>query len=310
MKYEEIFIRAERAGQDGSFLRIDEDHPADMFLGIERGHRVLMIRCCGRPPEPPVFAAVRVEIRQSASKSWLLVLRLERPELKTLFNRLIEDLDTACRDRPETACDTTIDRLARWQRLFSRGTSGILSDQEIRGLAAELAFLLDEAMPARGLGPAVSAWVGPRGAPKDFVFADREVEVKSIHRQRHSVLISSLEQLSDAGLPVFLWTRVVELLGAPVPGGASLTDLVARARRAVLGNSLPQEQLEESLLFAGYEDNPAYNAKHLRLGDAACYAVRADFPRLQRSESSSHIISCKYEIGLNGLDRYLIGTWR
>lgn len=310
MKYEALFTRAEHSGQDGTFLRIDETHPVDIFLGVERGHRVLMVKCCGRPPEPPAFATVRIEIRQQGSKNWLLILRLEQPELRALFNRLIEDLDAACRERPEAPCEIIIERLARWQKLLSRGTLELLSDHEIRGLAAELAFLLDEAIPAFAVDAAMAAWVGPKAAPKDFVLVDREIEVKAIHRQKHSVTISSLDQLSDAGLPIFLWTKVVELLSGPSPGAVTFSSLVGRARHVVLGSFGPQEQLEEALLLVGYEDRAEYNTKFLRLGDVHCYAVRPGFPRLQRTAESVHITMCKYEVSLAGLGGYLVESWR
>ncbi|MBX7133542.1 MAG: PD-(D/E)XK motif protein, partial [Fimbriimonadaceae bacterium] len=276
----------------------------------EQGHRVVMVKCCGRPPEPPVLAAVRIEVRHRAAKAWRLVLRLERPEFRNLFNRLVEDLDLACRERPDAPCEAIVDRLARWQKLFSRGVSGVLSDNELRGLAGELSFLVDQAIPVFGVRAAVQAWVGPRGAPKDFVFAQREVEVKAVHRQRHTAVISSLEQLTDAGLPVFLWTQEVELLTDGGSDGISFAQLVTRARSATLGVPGSQELLEDSLWLAGFEDRPEYDKRFLRLGSVACYSVRTGFPRLQRTDLPRQILTCKYEIDLDEVGEFLVDNWK
>jgi hypothetical protein len=310
VSYDEKFTRAESAGEEGVFTRIDEVHPVGIFLGLEGGQRAVLIVCSKQPPEPPSLTAIHVEVRSRQHGEWALVLRLARPDLKALFTRLVEDLAGATRQRPEDAGDVVISRLARWQRLLSRGELGVLEDHELRGLAAELDFLLREAIVAVGLRAAVASWVGPYAAPKDFVFDRVEVEVKAVHRQQRLISISSLEQLSDTNLPLYLWSRTVDL-GIAAQGGAnSFAAFVARVREAVAYDILAAEALEDRLRAAGYQDRPEYMTRTVHFGPTMCFRVAGEFPRLQRGLVSPAVVTCCYEIATADLDPFRVGTWR
>lgn len=310
MSFEEKFAKAELSGQDGVFERIDDSHPVGIFIGLEGHQRVILVVCSRRPPQPPSLASIAVEIRSRHGGDWALVLRLVRPELKVLFTRLVEDLDSATRQGAEDPGALVVARLVRWQRLLSRGTATVLEDDELRGLVGELCFLLDEAIPAIGACAAVAAWRGPYDSPKDFVFDDGEVEVKSIHRQRERLLISSLEQLSDSGRPLHLWCRVVDLTSTAPGDPSSVPSLVSRVREAVSINAEAAEGLELSLRAAGWEDRQEYETRGVHLGPATCYAVRGEFPRLQRSEVAGAIAVCRYEISIDAIHRFGVSTWR
>ena len=311
MTIEEAFRRAEQAGVDGSFSRISESHPVDLFLGIEGGRRAVMVVCRTRPPEPPSLGAIMVEARPRQRGEWALIIRLDRPDFTGLFTRVVEDLVDATCVAPPDPGEVVIRRLARWQRLFSRRPSVLLEDHEIRGLAAELSFLVDEAIPQFGPLAAAMAWVGPYAAPKDFSFQAVEVEVKATHRQRRSIRISSLEQLTDAGLPICLWCRVVEVeRGQSGEPHATFAALVRRVRVAVAEDATAAERVEDALRAAGYEDRAEYETTMVRFGPMVSYAVRDDFPRIQRPDVAAGIDSCIYEIAVTAITRFLVGTWR
>lgn len=144
MNIEALFRRVEERGIDGSFLRVDEDHPVGLFLGIEGARRAIMVVCGDRPPEPPSLGALTVQSRPRQSGEWALIIRLERPDLPELFASLVHDLVAATRESGVMVGETVIGRLARWQRLFSRRSSTLLDDNVLRGLAAELSFLMNE----------------------------------------------------------------------------------------------------------------------------------------------------------------------
>lgn len=310
MSFEEKFARAEASGQDGVFERIDETHPVDIFLGLEGRQRAIMIVCSQRPPQPPSLASIAAEIRARPHDEWALVLRLIRPDLKGLFTRLVEDLDGATRQRPTDPGEVVVSRLARWQRLLSRGAPGVLDDDELRGLVGEITFLLDEAIAAAGPRSAVAAWRGPYDAPKDFVFEHVEVEVKSIHRQGDRLSISSLEQLSDARRPLYLWTRVVELTSTAPGDPTAVSALMSRVRAAVSHDADAAEGLEQSLRAAGWEDRPEYETRGILLGASACYEVSGGFPRLQRLGVPGAIATCRYDLTISDLQSFVVTTWR
>ena len=307
MKVEAMFGAAMR--EHGGFMRVSKDHPCDLFIGIESGMRMLMLTCTDRPPDPPRMAALTIERRQR-NPGWALVVRLERVELQGLFSHLADDLITATATvESSQASAVIVARLVRWQRLLAGGRTGLLDDDRVRGLACELSFLVNEAAVLVGAGTAVNAWRGPLEAPKDFFFASVEVEVKARHSSSKSVRISSLEQLADAGLPIILWTRVVELVGKRAPNVVSLAELVANARRLVAEHPTAWEVLELLLIAAGYEDRPEYEERLLWLGNSTCYAVGANFPRLQRTDVPMAISDCQYVIDLASIAEMAVPSW-
>lgn len=310
MNYEQKFALAESSGEEGSFVRIDETHPVGIFLGIESGCRTVMIICLKRPSEPPSMAAIGIDIRPRQNGEWALVLRLIRPDLKALFTHLVEDLDSATRRKPEDPGEVVLSRLSRWQRLLSRGVIGLLEDRELRGLSAELDFLLGEAFCVVGARAALAAWVGPYDAPKDFAFKHAEVEVKAVHKQSREVQVSSLEQLTDSGLPLYLWTRVVELGDAAPGDNRSFTSLIDRVRAAVSNDSVAAESLEECLRMAGYEDRSEYSTRSVTFGATSCFRVSGQFPRIQRPDVVAAVRACRYDLAVADLEQFRVGTWR
>jgi hypothetical protein len=308
MSIEELFQRAEQAGVDGSFSRIDEAHPVDLFLGLDGGRRAIMVICGAPPPEPPSFGALCVESRRRRDGEWALNVRLDRPDLTVLFSRLVEDLAAATAMRPERPGEVVIQRLVRWQRMLARGGGGLLEDNELRGLIAELSFLLDVAIPAVGVNQSIQAWVGPFDAPKDFVFPDREVEVKATRRQPRSLRISSLEQLTGTDSPLFLWSRVVELEHGLPDKEASCLSWIRRARQVVDECPDSAAALERALRAAGWEDREEYETRRIRLGAMSCYEVKGDFPRIQRPLVSPGVIECGYRISVAALESFVVSS--
>ncbi|MBI5258362.1 MAG: PD-(D/E)XK motif protein [Burkholderiales bacterium] len=310
MSIEDLFRRAELAGEDPAHLRIDESHPVDIAVGLDGGRRAIVVVCAARPPEPPTMGAMRVTVGDRKDHRWAVLIRLERPDMAPLFTRLAEDLAEATRKAPDRPGDVVIDRLNRWQRLFARGPSGLLDDLVLRGLAAELLFLREEAVSHLGPQAAVQAWQGPYEAPKDFVFCDREVEVKATSRQPRALHISSYEQLEDAGLPLFLWARVVELEHGAPDLARSVANTVRQARAAVAGHAEAAEALESALLAAGWEDREEYEARLLRVGPSTCYGVTEGFPRIRRSQLAVGILDGAYRLDTAVLTGFVADTWK
>lgn len=259
---------------------------------------------------PPTIGALHIDVRPRATSSeWALTLRLERPDLTGLFTHLVEDLASSTLRSPADPGHTIVNRLARWQRMLARGPSPLLDDLELRGLIAELSFLLDEALPRVGHEAAIAAWIGPFDAPKDFGFADRQVEVKATTRQVRAVCVSSLEQLTEAGVPLFLWTRIVDLDLGHLDGTSSAASWVGRARANFATHEPAAQRLEEALRAVGWEDRDEYLHRVVRLGPSACFRVHGQFPRIQRPQVSLAVLDATYRIDAGAMEPFSVSGW-
>lgn len=310
MKIDELFRRAEHRGIDASFTRINDTHPVGLFLGLEGGRRCVLAVISRRPLELPRIGALHIDVRPRASGEWALTIRLERADLSPLFTRLVEDLVASTLRSPTEPGTTIIDRLIRWQRMMARGPSALLDDLELRGLVAEIAFLVEEALPELGPNAAITAWVGPYDAPKDFVFVNCEVEVKATTRQPRTLRINSLEQLTDTGLPLYLWTRVVELDNAQPHTSNSVASWVRKAREAFAPYAEASDALEDCLRAGGWEDREEYEARIIHVGPSLCYRVHGSFPRIQRSSVATGVTNARYRIDVATLTPFVEAGWQ
>lgn len=310
MSVEELFQRAERASEDKTFIRYDERHPHALYVGVEAHKRAMLLVCASRPPAPPSLAALHSEVKQRRGGEWALTIRLERPELSRLFNHLVEDLAETTRAGEIAPGVTVVEQLNRWQRMFARLNSGALTDHALRGLLGELVFLLDHAIPAVGAERAVQAWRGPFEAPQDFVFADRRVEVKATGWAPRAIQISSLEQLSEQSVPLYLWCCGVELERGHDEPPRSAASFVKRARAAVAANASAALMLEDALLAAGWSELPEYERCGVKTATPLCYSVRDDFPRVERRQVAAGVLSCEYTLDVASLRRFVVPTWR
>lgn len=307
MRLDELFDQA--AEQEGGFVRASVTHAADLFVGIEGGARALMLRCPDLPQQLPHLASLAIERRQRYN-GWTLLVKLQRAELRGLFNHLAEDLIASVLSADAAdAADVMVARLVRWQRLLAGARSGLLEDDQLRGLAAELDFLVHHAAPRYGAAESVGAWGGPLAAPKDFSFADVEIEVKATHRNSKRLKISSIEQLSAADRPIYLWTRVVELVTQPGPGLTNLSELVEATRLLVAHHPTAWEILELKLHAGGYADSPDYNDRWMKFGESKCYAVGPAFPRMERSTTPAGIVDGEYTLDIPSLAAFVVPSW-
>lgn len=300
---------ANQRGQDGAYTRVSESHPADIFVGVESGHRSLMYICPSRPPDAPRLSAIESDVRQRHDGRWALVLKLRRNELQTLFSSLAQDIDDAAIYRGGDLGEAVVSRLIRWKSLLSTGISELLDDNSLRGLCAELAFLSMEAIPRLGPYSAISGWVGSYDAPKDFTFSESAVEVKATPRAPKCIRISSLEQLTDCEVPLYLWTIPVTLHCTNEPSVHSVSALVARVRDLLGYATQLLETFNSRLVAAGYEDRDEYQLTAVELGAPSCFRVANGFPRIQRTKTPHGVTSCQYDIAFLELEKHRAPRW-
>ena len=220
-----------------------------------------------------------------------------------MFHVLCQDLidSTVKLDTEEAALHTLITRLTRWQRLLSRGGPRIMDEHEIRGLIGELQFLRDELIPRFGVAAAAS-WLGPEGHPQDFAIGGVIVEVKThMAGNLPSVMISSPDQLWSDQSTLFLH---VTSLASDVSGAVSLPDLVHDLSRKLEVDSGLLEQFEGRLDRIGYVDLAEYRDHRYSVTSKADYRVTEGFPRLGPDVIPAGVISVKYAIRIDAIERF------
>lgn len=299
--------------------RVDPGHPQAWWWCVEPSGRYGLALYSVPPKElPPDLSSLKgltVSIRQQSSDgTHFLLLLLESGTEWQLFHTLCMDLveSTSRSDTPGDAVDVAVTRLRRWRRLLSRGRSPGLTDEEVRGLIAELLFLRDELVARVGIVAAIQAWAGPDGQPQDFAVEDRAFEIKShLTSARQVVAISSLEQLESAAPLLFLVVQNLSIAQTDTAGSLSLAQLVSSIR--TLAGAAGQDLVDRFnalLETQGYEDERKYAEVPYLESGRRYFRVDEGFPRIIRSEVAPEIPRATYALDVSLCERFLVaGLW-
>lgn len=254
----------------------------------------------------PNIRGIDVALRSSeASGEQRLVLTLEQSTDRDLFSGLCRTLISSLQEVPSAtaALDVTLAHLARWKTFLSGRNPRVLSNEEVRGLFAELQFLRRLYQGGMPEAAALDAWCGPDRSQQDFVYGDTAVEIKAISGQeRNSVHISSEDQLETTCENLFL---AVYRLG-DMPGderAMSLNDLVA-AMEEELGTAGVVEGFFAKLGTCGYVHMDEYDRPQLVVMGQQFFRVTGDFPRIVRSQLADGLTAVRYQIQLERIARF------
>jgi len=196
-------------------------------------------------------------------------------------------------------------RLQAWQRFMQLHSDRGLSQEQVRGVFAEITVLEQLIYPSLGEAPAVDTWQGSR-ALHDFDRAGHALEVKSGTSTGDPVMrVSRLEQFDE--------TKVRSLHVCFVPlkvdaqDGESLPDLVARQREHLKPFPGALQRIEDLLVAAGYHESQAarYAEPRLKASGLKLFRVRDEFPRFKRDELHGGIVAGKYSVSVSACSEFL-----
>ena len=248
---------------------------------------------------------IDVDLRGGGTGWQRLVLTLEKQVDRDLFEGLCRTLAIALGHAGDSAnaLAVALAHIRRWKTFLSGRGGQHLSPEEVRGLFAELTFLLEllDRMPSATT--AVEAWLGPERSHQDFIFGNMAVEIKSLSgTERSTVHISSgdqLEALNDA-----LFMRIYRLSNLPKARGARSLNAIVSEVQARLREPEAVEAFDRKLVAYGYAPLPEYDEPRFVVSDATSYQVEEGFPRLIRSQLPPGIDSIAYDIRLEAIAPY------
>ncbi|MGV6874575.1 PD-(D/E)XK motif protein [Pseudochelatococcus sp. B33] len=247
---------------------------------------------------------IDVDLRGGEPGQQRFVLTLEKQVDRDLFEGLCRTLASALERATDSASSLAVAlaHIRRWKTFLS-GRSQHLSTEEVRGLFAELTFLLEMIDRQPSSAVAVEAWLGPEKSHQDFIFGNTAVEIKSLSgTERSTVRISSEDQLESLNDALFL--RIYRLSSLPdAAGSQSLNEIVA-AVQGRLGEAEAVEAFDRKLVAHGYAPLPDYDAPLFVVSDVHSYRVGDGFPRLMRSQLPTGIDRVAYDIRLETIAPY------
>jgi hypothetical protein len=299
----------ERPGAgDVSALRVDPSARHAFFWARKADGRIaLLLNLASDPGMAEALPQLRgVEVLWMPEHRQLQLV-LSSPADADMFHVLCLDLmGAASAAHGDVEClRLLVARLVRWQRLMSRGGPRLLSDQEIRGLHAELLLLRDHLLPRYGPA-AVACWLGPDGHPQDFALDSIIIEVKAhLVGSLPEARISSLEQLWPPDGRLFLW---VQHLSSAPGAGESLPGLIADVAHLLETDASHLELFERKLEDIRYVDLPQYGEIRHLAGAVETFEVTSGFPRIDPATVPRGVTGVTYSVQLADCARFAAGV--
>ena len=194
--------------------------------------------------------------------------------------------------------------LLKWEQLFMKLKSDMLSREIIRGLYGEL-FVLHEVLSMTQDVNFVKAWVGPQGANQDFIGPRCAIEVKTSRATQPKIRIANELQLDDATLSS-LFLGVVHV-DESVVGGENIETIIQKIERHLDGQpdvlAHFMTQLSNSKLPRA--EVQRYADFTFKVLSCKMYQVRDDFPRIHRGTLTNNaIFEVSYSLSLSSISDY------
>jgi hypothetical protein len=240
---------------------------------------------------------IQVDLRSGESNRQRLLLTLDRHVDRDLFGGFCRSLVSALEQATDSASalSVALTHIGRWKAFLSGGPQRLSAD-EIRGLFAELVFLLELLDWSFTPKAAIEAWLGSEMSQHDYELPNSAVEIKSLSgAERNAVRISSEDQLESLKESLFL--RIYTL--APLQdatAGRTLNGIVREVEDRLDSESLTD--FDRKLAARRYAPLPDYDEHSFIVSEVRTYRVAQGFPRLIRSRLDVGIRAVRYEIEL------------
>jgi hypothetical protein len=251
---------------------------------MPRADVALVLQLTDLPNPAPDLPKLRnLEIRfQTLPGGPILYIRLKDNAQLELFETLCRDVMAAgeLAGTEAEALERAIGRTFRWHYLLRGGKLDVLSEEAQKGLIGEIE-VLKLLIATLGAKPALTAWTGPSGAPKDFELKVDCIEVKARRgASQPFVKISNEYQLSDVPCRS-LWLAILAVDKVQPPNGRTLTehvdevtDLLQRTEPSVIMD------WDMHLADAGFDVLHDYSAWRWIVSSPEFHAVAEGFPRI------------------------------
>lgn len=292
---------------DAAYQRIDDEHLLDIFIGKDnRNAKELLIVSDVEPAKLRSSKSIEIIKGVRQDGRYAIQMKLQNKDQEEVFMHLCWDLIEYSRSAKSKilALEIVIARFLKWQKLMEGG-SELLPEETIKGMIGELLYAKNILHTKYDWDSIFSAWLGPEGSDKDFVFEDTWSEIKAIKTGKSSITISSLEQLSAKNIGSLV-VVTVDTTSSVDTNGFSFASLINDIKEFLKASPSALFEYEGKLFELGYVDRKEYYEKYYVFYGFKYYKVDGDFPKLEREKIPNEIVKVKYDLALSEIKEFEI----
>jgi len=235
--------------------------------------------------------------------------------LDSTFNSLFSDLAISLYQSIKNIKNVSeyssifIQSFHKWSEFFHENSHDRLNEDTIKGLFGELIILRGLVIdsPSSRINDVLLSWHGPYDRGHDFVFDDKNIEVKTKNTAITTIKISSEYQLDNE--PGKEHELVVVSVERDSVNGISLSDILELIKTSVI-NKLGDMTIiynavkQKGLTTKNINEYDEY--KFMPIKKDTYNALIDGFPKLVKSNIPTQITSVKYKLNLSLMDKYLV----
>lgn len=298
-------------------LRIDANCKPDLNLGINVKQNRCLLLMLPKGLSLSFIGETKENIKTTYKKKEnCIILELLDNYYHNLFNDLIISLYFKINKIEDLKESTTIfiSTINKWASFLAKARNNKLTKEVIKGLFGELTVLneLLITFSKSDINNVLNSWQGPYDANTDFIFDNKNIEVKTKNYDSSVVRISSEFQLDDEP------GKKLELLVVSVETdnklGADIESIILEIRERVLSlngdiSLLFDALAQKSLFRSNLKDYSIYKftLKKHETYDCNMIIENAEvFPRLTKSKLPKYINKVKYNINLQELNSFIV----
>lgn len=288
------------------FQRADRDHILDLYCGIDAMSRYTLLLISRTEPESLKSSKViNVSLRRRNDGKWTISFSLVDDTYKDIFIQFCDDMiaSSSVLKEPASGPRFICTRYNGWQQMLSASRGDLLSKSEIKGIIGEMLFIRDFLFPKYGKEGTLQAWLGPKMADQDFVFADTWYEVKATTSDAEHIRISSVEQL-DCAMEGTLAILALDQTSGQDKQGVTVNSLY-RELLSLIDEDPLKLTFSSLLLRLGFYPRSEYDEYVYQLKGMRQYRVDTDFPCLRRSNMPGSVADAVYSLTLAAIKSYL-----
>lgn len=293
-------------------LRLSSDCIPELYIGTDKdGFRCLILYLQENTP-----IKLKDNEKEKLKISFLplekiILIKLNDSGFIDLFNDLILSLYFKIKDltNPDKYAQELIHSFYKWADFFDDSINSRLSNEEIKGLFGEL-FVLNELLSQTvpdTVDQILDAWKGPYDTTNDFIFDNKNIEIKTKDESKSFIKISSeyqLEKEFDKGLEL-----LVVSIKTDISNGVSLSDLLKVTTRLIRQNLGDLTILYHTLAQIGLTIESAvdYNNYRFIVCRTTSYdCERENFPKLSVSNLPEEITKLNYNLRITTLKNFIL----
>ena len=286
------------------FIRIDESHPFDFYIGKDQNlNKTLLLLCDDNPGKLLPSNVINIFVGRRKDDRWAISFTLKDVLFDDQFLVFCNDIIEYAREFDNSINSGAIvsKRYIMWQKMLSKSRTDLLSLSEIKGLIGELIFLKDYLAVAYSFKEAVISWLGPFRADQDFIIENLWYEVKSTTLDSTTVNISSISQLDSTQIGNLVVIRLEK---------TSQTDSKKITLNSIIKEISDNCGEDSKLLFLdilfdhGYVIRDEYDDICFRFHKIDFYNVDETFPCIRKNSLPLSVANIEYQLLLSTIEDF------